>query len=92
MGADLGAAAGLIALAVITGLITLIRRRQARLRRELEARAETERKTTQAIVRVARGHAADLSSEDRALARAWFLEQWVKYGNESNKQRLMELQ
>lgn len=92
MGADLGAAAALMALAIIGGLVTLIRWQRRRAFEDQLARAAERHQTRMAVSMVRQGRAAELNDQERALARAWYLEQWVKYGNESDKQRLIELQ
>ena len=91
MGADLGGAAALIAVVIVGGLVTFVRWRRARLRQEQEARAAERHNTRMAIMMVTRGRTAELSDQERALARAWYLEQYAKTGSEEDLQRVIEL-
>lgn len=92
MGADLGAAAALTAVAIVSALVTLVCWRRARSRQQALEQDRQEQLTSNAVATVARGHGGRLSTEARALARAWFLEQYTKTGNESDLQRVIELQ
>jgi hypothetical protein len=92
MGADLAAAASIVAVAVVGVLVTLVCWRRARLSQQVAEQERQERLTANAVAAVRRGDAEWLSKEARALARAWFLEQFVRSGDVSDLQRVSELQ
>ena len=89
---DLLAAAGLVILLFVGIAYVTIRGEQTRRRRRREAEARKEQQTTYAIMMTAQDKAGELSHEERALAGAWYWDQWTKYGKESDLQRLIELQ